>query len=110
MKLKTLKNKREFDLVFEKGKRHSSAAGQIIIRSGTDENRVGIIVSRSLGGAVKRNRIKRLVREAYRKIAGTMAMGSAEIVIIPRPAVEHLGQRKITECIAEAFRRSGIKC
>lgn len=34
--------------------------------NGTGENRVGISVSKKIGGAVERNRAKRIIRAAYR--------------------------------------------
>jgi ribonuclease P protein component len=59
-------------------------------------DRLGIIASRRLGGAVQRNRAKRLIREIFRLNKRTIRATGSDIVIIPRgelvkapfPAVE----------------------
>jgi ribonuclease P protein component len=63
-------------------------------------NRLGITVSRKVGGAVVRNRIKRRIREWFRKCSD-MRAGDFDIVVIARaPAVELDG----TEAQAEMAR------
>jgi len=50
--------------------------------------RLGLIVSRKLGGAVVRNRIKRLVREAFRGDLATRALSLDVVVIAARYSPE----------------------
>src|SRR5262245_21057475 len=50
-------------------------------------NRLGLSVSRKYGGAVKRNRARRLFREAYRLTRHQMPTG-LDLVVIPRSTTE----------------------
>jgi ribonuclease P protein component len=63
-----LLNHADFERVYEAGKRHFSAnlTAFYLPRSGGGGLRVGFTVSRALGGAVERNRIRRRMREAVR--------------------------------------------
>lgn len=49
-------------------------------------NRIGISASKKVGGAVQRNRAKRVIREAYRAIDKTIGVKKGFIIIIvPKP-------------------------
>ena len=60
-----LKKEKDFNLVFSKGKRIFSSALTLVYFPST-EIKVGFAVSKKHGGSVKRNRIKRLLRESFR--------------------------------------------
>ena len=45
-------------------------------------NRVGIAASKKIGGAVERNRAKRVIREAYRQIDGSIGIKKGNLVVI----------------------------
>ena len=68
-KIETLKKNYEFKQVLTKGK---SFSGKHIVlyvqKKKTDTNRIGIAVGKKVANSVKRNRIRRVIREAYRLI------------------------------------------
>ena len=60
-----LKKEKDFNLVFKKGKRLYSRALTVVYFP-AKELKAGFAVSKKHGGSVKRNRIKRLLRESFR--------------------------------------------
>jgi ribonuclease P protein component len=73
--------------------------------------RVGFSVSKRLGTAVDRNRIKRILREAYRS-NGTSLRGNMDFVLIARaPIVELLetgGYGAVEAKLLEVFRKASL--
>ena len=69
--------------------------------------RLGLSVSRKVGGAVQRNRLRRLYREAFRLTKHDMPVG-LDLVVIPRkaeePALEEL-KRSLPRLVQQVARK-----
>ena len=65
-----------------------------------EKQRLGIVISRKVGGAVKRNRIKRIVREMFRLSPEKFPQG--DVIVIAREGVDGLSNpllRKALESV-----------
>jgi ribonuclease P protein component len=80
-----IRRRREFQRVFDAGRRaHGRYLTIIAAPAPGTESRVGIVASKKLGGAVVRNRAKRLIRQVFRTETGPDR--ASDLVIIPRPS------------------------
>lgn len=74
-------------------------------RTGT--NRVGITVSKKLGKAVVRNRVRRRIREAYR-INEELFLPGYDIVIVARSHAVDVSFQKLTQSLLSLAEQTGI--
>jgi ribonuclease P protein component len=75
----------------------------VLVEKGSKEPRLGMTVSKKVGNAVVRNRIKRSVREFFRQNRSRL-VPSFECVVIARPRAGRVSGVELTKSLAKLFR------
>ena len=115
-KRRRLSRSGEFDRVYRDGSSH--ATRYLVLyrfpRKGdeTSEARLGVSVSRKVGGAVERNRVKRCLREAFWGLDERLPEGH-DFVVVARPEIDTLIEREgangVRASLEEALAEFGPK-
>lgn len=107
-KAQRVRRKAEFQQVFESGLRVPSRYFTLLVaqRSGNTA-RLGIVASRKLGDAVRRNRAKRLIREVFR--LNTPLQEGVDLVVIPRRELLDAPLSELEKDFRGAWRRAVAK-
>ena len=90
-----LRYRGEFEKAYEQGRRMVSRffVG-FLLRRESGPLRLGVVASRRVGGAVRRNRAKRLLREVYRRNRPA-SMASVDLVLVARRSIVEASYRDI---------------
>ena len=105
----------EFDRVFRQGRAWGNR--HLVLHvfprgpEAADGPRLGVSVSRKVGGAVDRNRVKRLLREAFAAEVVRLRPDQ-DVVVVARPPVRELAEREglagVRAGLAELLDQAGV--
>lgn len=99
----------EFSAVYNKGKSVGDRYVVLFYRlNGLPYNRTGFLASKKVGNSVVRNRAKRLMKESYRNIEGSLPEGY-DFIIIARNTICGKKCAEVEKSLNSAFRRTGVK-
>lgn len=87
--------------------RGRTASVRVLERGDGGPARFGFAVSRKIGGAVERNRVKRRWREVARSM-GTSSLAGVDCVVIPRPDAAHASFAACREDLWNVMRSLGL--
>ncbi len=96
----------DFDRAYRQGRSHGNRHFVVYTfpRAGdAAEARLGVSVSRKVGGAVDRNLVKRLLREAFAAEAELVPRG-LDVVVVARPPSRELARREGLDGVRGALR------
>ena len=111
----------DFERVYRQGRSYGGRFFILHLFPRSDESagpqegpRLGLSVSRKCGGAVERNRIKRLLREAFETQAARLHVAD-DVVVVARPDAGELAEREglqgverdLSELVSQAASEEG---
>ncbi len=107
----------DFDRVYREGRSHANRFLVLYAfprdegAGGSDDIRLGVSVSRKVGGAVERNAVKRALKEAFWSLDSDVPAGH-DVVLVARPDVAGLIDREgtpgVARALAELVREAGL--
>lgn len=101
----TMKKNHEFRRLYDKGKSAATPALVVYCRkTKRDTNLVGFTVSKKIGNAVCRNKIRRRLREIYRLHEMELRRGT-DIVVVARVKSTHVGYAELERAFLSACAR-----
>ncbi len=97
---------------FERARRRGRTWGNALlvlnaVRADPPQTRCGFVVSRRVGKAVERNRVKRRLREILRRRVTAMAPGW-DLVFSARPATASTAYGPLAAAVDDLLRRAGL--
>jgi len=104
----TLRSQRDFTRVYNKGKSQGSRYVVILYRKNNlGYTRTAFVASKKVGNSVMRNRARRLMKEAYRNLKGSVASGY-DVVFVARSTVTEAKEYEVEKVMRSALRYCGL--
>lgn len=107
-KVITLKKNKDFRRIYVKGNSFVSPfVVTYIHKNRSSENRLGITTSKKIGNAVKRNRARRVIRQAYNELLPNLNNGY-DFVFVARGKTPFVKSTDILNVISSQLKKAGV--
>lgn len=106
----SLKRNREFRRLYAKGKSAVSPYLAVYCRKNRlEQSRLGITVGSKLGNAVKRNRVRRRIREVYR-LSEVNLLPGYDLVVVARTRAQGAPFSVLEKSFLQLSKKLGLSC
>ena len=106
-----IRRRSDFERLYSSGKRYRTSLLTAVVLFRGDEEvtcRAAFVVGRKVARqAVRRNRVRRRLREAYRSYRGLLA-GGADLALVAQPAAAQASYWELRSALGELLRRAGL--
>ena len=104
-----LKKNYEFKFVLTKGKYYSGKYIEAFcIKNNLSKNKIGIAISKKQAKAVKRNYLKRLIKESYRISEKNVEVGKSIVFLVKKRAnIDEISFKKVKEDVEKILAEIG---
>jgi len=105
----TIRKNREFQRLYKRG--HSAVNSLLVTyltRTHRTCNRIGITATKKVGGAVERNRARRVVRAAYAELMPQLPAGGLDIVFVCRGRTAKVKMQEVRRQMTKQLRQLGV--
>ena len=102
-----LRRQKDFDAVYKGGR--SGGSRYVVVfqkKNGLGYSRISFLASKKVGNSVKRNRARRLMKEAFRLLKPDLPE-STDLVVIARAGIGNAGEREVEESLKRALKTGG---
>ncbi len=101
-----LKKRAAFAYVYRKGEKASARDLLLLSAKSKEGLKIGLSVSKKVGNAVTRNRIKRLLREALKPLTDRIDDGFMYVIVV-YPSIAEKDFFSVSKSVEQAFSRAG---
>ena len=104
----SIKENRDFSRLYRSGNFYASDCLILYVKNNKlGFNRLGVTVSKKVGKAVIRNRVRRRIKESYRELEGKL-LSSGDFVVVARVKASQCDYKKIRSALTYLFKKAGV--
>lgn len=103
-----LKKRKQFNYLFKHGKSEHVAFLTLVYLPCKCKNfKIGYSVSKKVGKAVVRNKVKRRLKEAFNKISDNV-LNNHYYILVPKPEIVNLSFNEICDLVSKVFNKANL--